>query len=56
MITQYTIANGIDDICTDILYDSATQADAEAKENGVTAYRFDWDGVDAQSMINIEEI
>tara|TARA_R110000851_G_scaffold287597_1_gene441631 strand:- start:289 stop:474 length:186 start_codon:yes stop_codon:yes gene_type:complete len=53
---SYTIGNHIEDICVDILYEHKEQAVSEAKENGIKAYQFEWDGIDAQSIENITDI
>lgn len=56
LITHFTIAFGEEDLCTDILYQSQEQAVSAAVENDVSAFKFEWDGVDAQTMTSIEKI
>ena len=53
---SYTIGMHEKDICVDILYENMSQAISEARENGVRAYQFEWDGIDAQSVTNILDI
>ena len=53
---SYTIAEGLHDICSDIIYDSQEQACSEAWENGIKAFKFEWDGIDAQTITNIIEL
>ncbi len=55
-VIKYTIASGMWDICSDIIYDNQEQAVSEASENGVKAFKFEWDGNNAQTMTNIQEL
>ena len=52
-IISYTIACDKDNICTDIIYESLEQAVSEAVENGVKAFQFEWDGIDARTITNL---
>lgn len=56
MIKSYTIASGEEDICTDILFESSLRADMEATFRNMKAFSFIWDGEDAKSITNVEEI
>lgn len=56
MQKSYTIAESENDICTDILFETSLAADMSASMQSLKAFSFVWDGVDAQSITNIEEI
>lgn len=53
---SYTIGQHKEDICTDIIFDSKLEAMNEAICHNSLAFKFEWDGIDAQSIINVEEL
>jgi hypothetical protein len=50
------VAESLESLNPDFLYSSYDEAKVEAKRQNCKAYRFEWDGIDANTVSNISEI
>lgn len=55
---SYTIGQHEEDICTDIIFDDADAAREESlsQNEGAKVFRFEWDGLSAQSIKSLVEL
>lgn len=53
---SYTVADSLSELNPDFLYGSFDEATTEAKHQNCKAFRFEWDGIDPQTVKNVSEI